>query len=242
MRTATRAAPRARPPAPATTPSDDGRGLYTVGGGAALLSVALIPIQLVIFALWPPPDTAPGFFALFAESWLLGLLSLDLLYMPQNVLLALIYLALFVPLRRASPSAMAIALLLGSIGIAAYFASPPAFEMLALSRGYAAATTDAGRAALLAAGEALLATYKGTAFIVYYLLNAIALLIIGLVMLRGGGFSRATAYAGLIAAGFMAVPSTFGTLGMIFALASLAPWSVFCVLVGRRLLQLGRAP
>ena len=36
----------------------------------------------------------------------------------------------------------------------------------------------------------------------------------------------------------MAVPSNFGTVGLVFALASLIPWAVFAVLVARRLLNL----
>jgi hypothetical protein len=38
----------------------------------------------------------------------------------------------------------------------------------------------------------------------------------------------------------MVVPSTAGTPGMIFALASLVPWMVFCVLAALRLFRLAR--
>ncbi len=40
----------------------------------------------------------------------------------------------------------------------------PPFEVLYLSQGYAAAATDARRGMFLAAGEAMLATFIGTAF------------------------------------------------------------------------------
>jgi hypothetical protein len=90
----------------------------------------------------------------------------------------------------------------------------------------------------LAAGEAQLARYKGTAFDVYYLMNGTSLLLIALVMLRSAVFSRATAYTGVLAGILMVVPSTAGTVGLVFALASLVPWAVFSVLVARRLLQL----
>lgn len=43
--------------------------------------------------------------------------------------------------------------------------------MLYLSNQYAAATTEAQRDLFLAAGEAALAAYRGTAFDVYYVLN-----------------------------------------------------------------------
>lgn len=38
----------------------------------------------------------------------------------------------------------------------------------------------------------------------------------------------------------MLVPTSFGTIGMIFALGSLAPFVVWFVLIGLRLLKLAR--
>jgi hypothetical protein len=213
---------------------------YKIGGVAALLSVLFIPIQVFIFVRWPPPVTVTGWFTLFQENWLLGLLSLDLLYLLNNTFLVLIYLGLYAALKRVNPTWMTIMVALGFIGIAAYFASNTAFEMLALSNQYVAAGTEAERAMLLAAGQTMLALYKGTAFDVYYVYNAAALLIAAVVMLRSHIFSRTTAYWGLASGILMTIPSTAGTLGMIFALASLVPWVVFCVLVAQRLFLLAQ--
>ncbi len=55
------------------------KGLYRVGGVAALIQVMLMPIQIIIFFAWPPPTTVTGYFTLFENNWLLRLLSLDLL-------------------------------------------------------------------------------------------------------------------------------------------------------------------
>ena len=215
------------------------KGLYKIGGAATVTMLALIPIQIFIFVAYPPPGTAIEYFTLFQKNWFLGLLSLDLLYILNSVLLSIIYLALYLALKRISESLMAIALTLGLVGIAAYFPSNTAFEMLSLSNQYAAATTDAQRTIFLAAGQAMLAIYTGTAFNVYYVMNAIALLIISVVMLRSNIFSRVTAYVGLLAGVLMIVPSTAGTIGLIFALVSLVPWALFSVLIARRLFQLG---
>jgi hypothetical protein len=122
-------------------------------------SAVFIPIQLIIFIAWPP-ETVSSYFTLFQHNWLLGLLNLDLLYILSNTLMGLIYLALYAAHRRASESFIAIALTLGLIGIAAYFTSNIAFEMLSLSTQYATATTDAQRAMYRAAGQAMLAIYK----------------------------------------------------------------------------------
>lgn len=214
-------------------------GLLRTGAWAALASVVLIGVQIAIYLIWPPPDTAEDFFRVLADNPIPGLLMLDLIYPLSNVLTLLLYAALAVALWRVSRSAVAIALALGGIGMAAYMSSLRPVEMLHLARAY----TEAGpgdRAALRATGEGMLATWTGTAFDVYYLLNFVTLLIFGVLIYRSTVFSRATAVWGLAAAALMAVPSNIGAAGLVFALASLLPWSVFAVLSARRLLALSR--
>ncbi len=215
------------------------RGALTTAGWAALASVALTFVQVWIYVQWPPPETVQGFFALFADNPLLGLLSLDLLYIVNNLLVLLVYLGLFLVLRRRYPSTVTIGLLLGAVGMAAYMASNTAFEMLSLANRYAAADA-AGQVGLLGAGEAMLAVFKGTAFDIYYILSGITLFLFAAAVFASERFSRATGVWGLIAAGFMMIPSTAGTIGMVFALGSLVPWVVFAALAGRRLLRLVR--
>jgi len=143
-------------------------------------------------------------------------------------------------LRRSGESAALLALVLGLAGIIAYYASNTAFEMMAISRQYASASTEAQRTSLMGAAQALFAIYRGTAFNVYYVLNAASLLIFSAVMLRSSQFSRATAIIGLISGVLMIIPSTAGTIGLIFSLASLVPWAVFCFLVMRKFLKMGQ--
>jgi hypothetical protein len=214
------------------------RGVLKVGGWAALASVVLTFVQVWTYVQWPPPETVEGFYALFAERPLLGLLSLDLLYIVNNTIVLLVYLALFTVLRRAYPSTVTIGLLLGALGMAAYMASNTSFEMLSLANAYTGADAPA-RVALLGAGEVMLAVFKGTALDIYYVLSAVALFLFAGSMLRSRLFSRATGFWGLAAAVLMVVPSTAGTVGMVFALGSLIPWVVFAVLTGRQLLHLG---
>jgi hypothetical protein len=215
------------------------KGLYRIGGTAALIMAAFIPIQIVIFVVWPPPSTVIGLFTLFQNNRLLGLLDMDLLLIADQVLVALVLLALYIALRRTSQSFMAIALTAGLLGIAAYFASTAAFEMLSLSDQYAAATTDAERSMFLAAGQTMLAIYQGTAFDVGYVLEGVALLIIAVVMLRSTLFSKRTAYVGILMGVMSLVPPTAGTIGLLFSLGSLAPLEIWNILAARRLYQLG---
>ena len=216
------------------------KGLYIAGGLAAFSMLIFMIFQIIVYVIWPPPSTTAGYFSLFQTNWLLGLLSLDLLYIVDSVLLILIYLAVYFVLRKAAESSMLIALIFGIVGIAAYFASNTAFEMLSLSNQYAAATTEAQKTMFITVGQVMLETYKGTAFDIYYVLNTIVLFIFSPVMLRSRLFSGATAYLGFLAGILMIVPSTAGTLGLYFSLASLIPWAIWLVLVGQRLFQLGR--
>lgn len=217
--------------------SPDVRGLLRVGGWAALASVALIVVQVVVFAVWPPVHTVPEIFALMNTNPVLGLVSLDVLYVVNNLLVWLFYLGLGAALFPVSRSAVVLAVGLGTMQMAAYLASNPAVEMLTLARAHAAADVS-GRAVLAAAGEAVLTGWKGTAFLTYYFLGAIVLFVFFWLLRRTTVFPPATAWWALASGVLMLVPSSFGTIGLVFALASLVPWSVLCVVGGRRLLRL----
>ena len=59
------------------------KSLYKLGGIAALIGAAIVPIQMVVFIAWPLPALdAPvtEWFALLQDNPLRGLLNLDLLY------------------------------------------------------------------------------------------------------------------------------------------------------------------
>ncbi len=212
--------------------------LLKAGGFAALAVVALIPLQILIFVIFPPPSDPAGFFELFEKSPLLGLLSLDLLYYMNNSLIILLYLGLFVALYRTNLANMIIALAFGLSGVAIYFSSSVAFEMLSLSKQYHLADSVDLRNQFLAAGHMMIASYKGTAFDVYYVFNAITLLLVSKVMFEDRTFSRATAYWGLASGVLMIIPSTAGTIGLIFSLLSLIPWIVFSIMAALRLFQI----
>ena len=71
-------------------------GLVLTGAWAALASVALIVIQVVIFLVWPTPRSTPGLCEMLVENPLRGLLALDLLYAVSNLPAYLLYFALAV--------------------------------------------------------------------------------------------------------------------------------------------------
>ncbi len=223
------------------TTSSEWGSLCRIGGLAAMGVLALVPIQMIVYFVWPPPTTVIAWFELLQSNALVGLLDLDLLMIADYGLLALFFLALYVALRRTSPSFMAIALTAELLAIAAYFASTIPFEMLTLSGQYAAASSEAERSASLAAGQAIYAVWQGTAFDVSYVLSAAATLIASVVMLRSRVFGKATAFAGIAMGAAGLVPPTVGSVGLVMSLVSLVPMWIWLLFAGRRLLQLARS-
>jgi hypothetical protein len=197
---------------------------------AAVIMLALIPVQIAVFTAFPPPDSAEGFLTLFQDNWLLGFLSMDFLYLINTVILVILYLSLSVRLVSEAPQKSALAFVIGLVGIACYFPSNPVFEMFALSKEFALAQPSE-RPQLLVVGNALMAGYTGTAFIVYYILNGISLVLYAWAMLESTVFTKTIGVYGLVSGILMLVPSTFGMVGMVFSLLSLIPWVVFLVLL-----------
>jgi hypothetical protein len=217
------------------------RWLYKIGGAAALFSVMIIPIQLIIFIVWGQPETAIGWLDLFQDNKFAGLLAFEILFVVNAVVGIATTLALYVVLRRVNESLMAIATVLALVEVAAFIVARPALEMLYLSNQYAAATTDAQKTMILAAGEAMLATFHGTAFHVGINLFSIFYLIVSIVMLQSNIFGRVTAYTGVVAAILnwgLYVP---GGIGLFLFTLSVIPFlAIWLILVARKLFQLGR--
>lgn len=206
------------------------RPLYRVAQYFALAMLIIIPLQIIIYVISTPPDTVKGFFELYNQNPVLGLLSLDFLYLFNNMILVIVYLALFILLFQKRPVTALLALILGLIGIACYYPSNPAFEMLTLSKQYFQALPEQ-QTMYLAAGEAVMAGYTGTTFNAYYVLSTISLLLFSYAIIKSHLLKRSVGFWGLASGIFMIIPSSAGMLGMIFSLLSLIPWAVFVALL-----------
>jgi hypothetical protein len=215
---------------------------------AAWIVALLTVIEVIFFTLYPQPNTVRGWFELFQAKPLVGLLDFWGLEVPMYAMFPIVFLALYVVLRKVSKSGMAIALTSALLGIAIFFATNNPFSMLSLSRQFAAATTDANRSALLAAGEALLANTGQRAvggFNVGLLLVSVAGLIVSSVMLRATSFRRMTAYLGILAFGLSLADylrqafTSSVIISLLLILSGALLLVIWFVLVGRRLWQLG---
>jgi hypothetical protein len=221
----------------ANAQSEDDRWfwLYKIGGVAALLSLVIIPISMVAYFVWPPfPD---DIFAVIQNDRLAGLMSLDFMYLLSNLFAIPLFLVLYVTLKRVNESLAAIALALGFVGLVCIVTSRPILEMFVLSDRYAAATTDARRALYLAAGEATLALFHGTAFNVHYVLGPASLLISSFLMLRSDIFGNKAAYVGIVT-NIVVFGLYVPQIGVYISLLSVVGYLIWYILIARRLLQL----
>ena len=220
-----------------------GTGPYRLGVASAFMMDVIILIQIIVFMVAPPPydGTALDWFMLFQKNKFIGLIDIEFLMIVYTILSIPISLALYSLLKQVKPCWMAIYLALSLVGVMCFIAARPAIELLYLSNGYVVAGTDAQRAVILAAGEAKLATFHGTAFHISYILGSVTGLIISLVILRANIFSKATAYVRIASSVFdfgLFVP-VIGTYISILSVLFLFSWNI---MIARRLFQLGKDP
>jgi hypothetical protein len=236
------------------------KGLYTIGGAAALIAGLVfrrnldaeyvLARSMGIIRKGPTalPTAIADWFHLLQTNKLVGLTLLNVFDLINYALVGLIFLALCIALRRISKSAALIALALSFLSVAVYFATNQAFTMLYLGNQYAAAASEAQKAVYLAAGQSVLAvhsgaTYQGMGLYWSFFLITAAGLIFSVLMLRSDIFNKVDAYIGMAA-------NVFGLgyyIGLAFApafiLVAMCVSAVFLLIwylrIGITLLRIG---
>jgi len=219
-----------------------------VGGVAALVVALLTVMEVVFFIIYPPPITVIGWFELFQSSPIIGLLDFWGLELFMYAMFILVFLALYMALKRVNQWSMAVALSLALLGVAIFYATNNPFSMLTLSNKYAIATTEMERVTLVAAGEAVLASTNQRAvggFNIGLFLVSVAGLIVSVVMLHSAVFGKVTAWMGILANGLGL--GQFVALALVPAILALppslsAPFRLaWYILIAIRLFQLASA-
>jgi flagellar biosynthesis protein FliP len=174
--------------------------LYRAGSRAAFLAaIAYITAIVVLFTV-PEAPTSGGAQTLeyIAQHRTVYIVE-QILWLAPNVLLMVVFLALWPVLRPLNPSYAAIGVVLGIASWAAGLAYPAsgggAPALVALSDAYAAATTVAERATFVAAAEGLIA--QNNTSVAIGVLQTLAILIVSLVLLRGT-FRRSVVWLGIV--------------------------------------------
>jgi hypothetical protein len=219
--------------------------LYKIGGIAPLVTLAFY-ISEFAFISWDEfPANTEAWYELFQRSKLLGLFYLNALDIFSITLLGLMFLALYMALRRVAQAAMTAATFFGLLGVAVFVVPRVGtLSLMNLSDRYAQAANEIERTSLLAAGEALGALSIPTPQTVGFLFMAVGVLILSVVMLRGGPFHKVTAWAGILAS----LITFIDDLSLILAPDIATPlmivsglfWIPWWVLIGLGLLRLAR--
>ena len=194
-----------KPVASTITTENSWRGIYIVGGIAALLALAgtLTDIAITMIPGWEAstvPATIQAWFTQFQTNPLLGLRNLDLLNVTVSAIGIPMYLALYGAHRRISPAYAALALIVILVGTVVFMTSNAALPMLELSKQYSIASTDTQRLTLEAAGQALLArgAHGSLGAFMGFFLSSIGTLLMSIAMLIGRVFNRITAWVGIV--------------------------------------------
>lgn len=236
---------------------DTRKRLYRLGG-AACLAIALLYLSTIVVYVpamrqGPAPTTVLEWFDLLQDDQIVGLFYLGLADIPIVMLFCLVSIALYTALKQVDKVWATIAAPFAFAGMTIYLATNVSFSMLALSGEYAAATTEAQRTAILAAGHSLISITHGTGGVAGLALVWLAALIFSILMLRDRKIGGPIAWIGILAFGLL-VPSflfsgyTYGAssgIGEILALITSIGGGLLSLLwyiwLGIRLIRMGRA-
>ena len=199
-------------------------------------------VQMIV--LGGQPTSAAQAFDLLQHHRVVGLLRLDLPTVAVLPLYYLLFLGLFAALRRSDHANALLATVLAFAGNTLVLATPTALSMLPLSDKFAAATSDAARNQLLAAGEAIMAAdiWHSTGAILGGILLQCGAVLMSVAMLRGNVFNKATAWLGIVMHGLdlaHIVGGLFLPVSGVILMAIAGPlYPIWFLLVGLRLLKL----
>jgi hypothetical protein len=220
------------------------KGAYKAGGIA--LVIAAVLYILVLFpglGLGPVPTTGEGFIT-YAGQTTLGSAAF-MLSVSADAFFILGGLALYLALKDVRKFSMLVAVVLWEVSIVLDL--PRLFvtnSVSSLSSGYAAATSEAQKAAYVAASDLAFGFSYGAALVVVIVILYVSTLIMSWVMLKGV-FGKGIAYLGIVASivgliGSPYPPALFpiGALEIAFLIGYVL-LSVWGILAGYRLYKLG---
>jgi hypothetical protein len=216
------------------------KDLYRLAGIAAIISILIILLGFVTYFIWPyspGAESTEDILRLLQSDRLGGLISLDIFLFIGNLFSMMLFLALYVSLKKVNESYALVAAALGLIGLVLLIPARPISELFALSRLYSAATKEAAKNQYLGAGEALLLLFNGTSWFMNTLLGGISLLISSILMLRSPIYSKATAYVGIftnaVVCGFF-----LPWIGIFLLFLSLPGYMIWYFLLARRFFRM----
>lgn len=210
----------------------------------AVLSIILfsiIPFQAALYFIAPPPNDVISYFKLFQKSPLLGFIDFDLNLTVDNILFVLVYIGLFLLLKKKNPVFAMIGLVFSTISVALYIVSREAiFGMLALSNQYVNAVSEVDKVSIITNGKMLMTLFNGTSFNISYCFGGIALTMFSIAIINSRVFSKSVGWLGVVIGILMLIPPTAGKLGFVLSFVSIIPMLPWLIMLAIGFFKLGK--
>ncbi|HCE56246.1 MAG TPA: hypothetical protein DER09_00260 [Prolixibacteraceae bacterium] len=186
------------------------KNIFIAGGVGAIIALLFIFLDVAIGNITGGnlsglPQTAVERFNEFQQNTLLGLYHLDLLNMVVQIILILPWFALYMAHRDANHGLGMLSLIFFLLGSTIMVSGNTALPMLELSHKYFATADVSQKMLYAAAGESLLAmgAHGSPGIFIGFFIPNIANLILSVVMVKGGIFSRLNGWLGIVGSIFM---------------------------------------
>ncbi|MFX1506642.1 MAG: hypothetical protein ACFFDC_11115 [Promethearchaeota archaeon] len=212
-----------------------------------LAIVFVIEMPLSVATDYFPLNSASDYFNMINNDRLAAIFLMDLPMVAFMICNYFTSLGIFTVLRKRNEAVMIMFTTFIFISITMGLIGNEVFSLFYLSDRYAAATTDAMREQLLAAGEAVLANslWHNTAGYVMGILFLGSFFLMSMFMLQGNEFKKRTIFSGILATGLdlvqhvihIFIPSIATPLLLVAGIFYI-PWYIF---LGLDLVQLGRS-
>lgn len=217
--------------------------IFKLGSIAAILSAVSIAFAIVAYFIWPykgNTSSIEDILTVLQTDRIGGLIALDVSMLIIGPITILMFLALFIVLRRVDEPIALLALIMNMMAIALVIVCRPLVELVMLSDQFSLATDSIEKSRILAAGEPLRLQLDGTAWAIQTAFLMIAGLINNTLMLRTTNFKKRTAWTGIVISA-IGLPFFLPEIGLIFLFLNTIGSIPWCIFVASDLFKISRA-
>jgi hypothetical protein len=219
-----------------------GKSIFKYGSIAAVLSAVSILFAIIAYFIWPYKGNASSIediLTVLQTDRIGGLIALDVSMLIIGPVTLLMFVALYIALRRVNEPVALVALIMNMMAIVLVIVCRPLAELVMLSEQFALATDSVEKSRILAAGELLRLQLDGTAWAIQTAFLMIAGLINNTLMLRTKHFKKRTAWTGIVISA-IGLPFFLPEIGLIFFFFNTIGSIPWCIFVATDLFKISR--
>lgn len=220
-----------------------GKSILKPGAIAAILSAVSILFAIIAYFIWPykgNTSSIEDILTVLQTDRIGGLIALDVSMLIIGPVTMLMFVALYIVLRRVNEPIALVALIMNMMAIVLVIVCRPLVELAMLSDQFALATDSVEKSRILAAGEILRLQLDGTAWATQTAFLMIAGLINNTLMLRTKYFKKRTAWTGIVISA-IGLPFFVPEVGLIFLFLNTIGSIPWCIFVADDLFRISRA-